>query len=410
MLCIPLPSLNFVPEAIRLQPDLIELQRADHRVLRDTMGVLHFVDYDWRSILPGPEGLILSYHNYEETPADLEDLLRTLRSKGKAQYYKIATMARSTLDAFRMLEFSQKHPDVIGICMGEDGQATRILAPLISTPIMYAALSPEHKTAPGQLTMEELNTIYHFRKLNKQTPIFAVIGDPVSQSPGHLYHNERLKGEGVYLRLRIASDELPAFFSYVRRFPFRGLSVTIPHKVDVMEYLDEVDPEAEAIGAVNTVDIREGRLKGYNTDGQGAIEALGDVAGKKIVILGAGGAAHAIIYALLQQGAHVTVLNRTRAKADALAARFQCHSGGEEKLYEPYDILIQAAGTDMVPRLEEGKLVMDIGLGRTPILEEAKKHHCRAIPGMEMYIHQAEGQRRIWSNDNDYCIRRTHNQ
>ena len=75
MICIPLPSLNYVPQAMRLQPDLVELQRADHKVLRDTMGVLRYVDYDWRSILPDPEGLIISYHNYEETPDDLEDLL-----------------------------------------------------------------------------------------------------------------------------------------------------------------------------------------------------------------------------------------------------------------------------------------------------------------------------------------------
>ncbi len=384
---------------MRLQPDLVELQRADHKVLRDTMGALCFVDYDWRTALPDPEGLIISYHNYEETPADLEDLLRTLRSKGKAQYYKIATMATSTLDAFRMLEFSKKHPDVIGICMGEDGQATRILAPFVGTPIMYAALTPELKTAPGQLTMEELKTTYHFRKLHKQTPIFAVIGDPISQSPGHLYHNERLRGEGVYLRLRITSEELSSFFSYVRRLPFRGLSVTIPHKVAVMEYLDEIDSEAQAIGAVNTIDIRSGHLKGYNTDGQGAIDALGDVTGKKIVVLGAGGAAHAIIYALLKQGAHVTILNRTRAKADALAARFQCHSGGEEKLYEPYDILIQAAESSLVPFLQPGKTVMDIRLYDTAFVSQARKVDCHAIPGMEMYTRQAEGQRRIWAKD-----------
>lgn len=396
MLCIPLPSLNFAPQALRLKPDLIELQRADHKILRDTEGHVRFVDYDWRATFPDSEGLIISYHNYEETPSDLEDLLKTLRSKGKAQYYKIATQAKSTLDALRMLEFVQKHSDVIGLCMGTDGQATRILAPVVGTPIMYAALSPDLATAPGQLSIEELTTTYHFCYLNKATPLYAVIGDPVTQSPGHLYHNQRLKGEGVYIRLHIAAYELASFFSYARRLPFKGLSVTTPHKVAVMSYLDDIDLQAQEIGAVNTIDIRSGIFKGYNTDADGAIEALGDVEGKKVIVLGAGGAAQAIIYALLKKRAQVTVVNRTPEKARALAEKFHCDAEGEEVLEKPYDVVIQATSGDKVPLLQAGKTVMDISLYDTPFLEAARKLGCRAIPGMEMYTHQAEGQRKIW--------------
>ncbi|MBS0615579.1 MAG: shikimate dehydrogenase [Verrucomicrobia bacterium] len=396
MLCIPLPSVNYVPQAMRLQPDLIELKRADHKVLRDTKGHVRFVDYDWQTPLPEVKNLILSYHNFEETPSDLEGLLKKLKAKSRAQYYKIATMAKSTLDCFRMLELAQKHSNVIGICMGEDGTPSRILAPLFGTPIMYASLSPEHATAPGQLTMQELIGVYHFRKLNKNTLIYAVIGDPVSQSPGHLYHNERLKGEGVYVKLRIRSEELSRFFTYVRHLPFKGLSVTIPHKVAVMDYLDVIDPEAKEIGAVNTIDIRDGKLIGYNTDALGALGALGEVSGKRVIVLGAGGAAQAIIHGLLKHHAHVTIINRTRAKAEELSKRFQCTVGSEEDLKGPYDILIQATSSDEVPVLQEGKVVMDISLKETPFLSAARKLGCHVIPGMEMYRIQAEAQRLKW--------------
>ncbi len=384
MLCTP---------ALDVRADLFEVCHGNYKTLHDNTGVIRFIDYPWDQNRPAiePSQLILSYHNFEETPSDLEELLQNMQKKGPARFYKIATWARSTLDALRMLEFVKSHPHVIGLCMGELGQITRILAPVVGTPIMYASFVEEN--ALGQIPLATLLDTYHFRKLTPKTPIYGVIGDPIAQSPGHIYHNGKMQGEGVYIKMRITSLELSAFFSYVRSLPFQGLSVTIPHKEEVLEFLDETP----AMGAVNTICLKEDRLIGSNTDGIAVLQLLGNVKGKKIVILGAGGSARAIGYVAIQEGAEVTIFNRTLEKAQKLAEDLNClwHD-----TIGDYDILINATASN--DPLEEEYfhpqlVVVDLSLNpESYFLKRAAQSGAHLISGQQVYEKQASLQRLAW--------------
>jgi len=323
----------------------------------------------------GKPVLISDYHNFQETPFDLETILQQLP---EAKFKKIATFARTTIDSLRMLAFVQDHPGVIGLCMGELGEITRILAPVVGTPLMYAPEDEKLATAPGQLTLQTLLETYHFRKLRVGTPIFGLIGDPVVQSPGHIYHNARLQGRGVYVKMRIQKEELADFFHWARKLPFHGLSVTTPHKKSALAFLDDLDPEAAAIGAVNTIVVQEGRWVGYNTDGLGALKALGDVQEKRIAILGGrGGAGRAIAHEAKKQGSEVATIRRGETPGD-------------------YDILINATGEDNPAEALPGTTVMELSLKTTTFLQEAQKRGCHTISGIEMYRHQAEFQLKLF--------------
>ena len=387
LLCAP--AKQFVPSE---KVDLIEVEK----VLYDRQGKPLLCDLDWEKAETGD---IVSYHNFQETP-DLEDLLDKMKGKHpQARYYKLATFASSTLDALKMVELQKQ--GVIGVCMGPLGTLTRICAPIFGAPIAYAPLSEEEKNAPGQLLVDELQTIYHFRKLNSETKIFGLIGDPVHRSLGHLFHNDYFRSQGingVYVKMVVRPHELEEFLAMVKRLPFGGLSVTAPLKEVILSYLDEIDPQARAIGAVNTVVFRSRKLIGYNTDGEAAIDVLGSVKNRRIVVLGAGGAARAIIYTALERKARVCIVNRTSPRAEALAREWGCDWS---LTVPPYDILINAtsASLPIEPKwiLPNSRLI-DIALYETEFLREAKRKKCRNKNGLPMYFQQALKQQKLWND------------
>jgi 3-dehydroquinate dehydratase / shikimate dehydrogenase len=387
-LCAPVKQLVSTDEA-----DLLETP--DKTIYQE--GKPRYIDIDWKAKTLPAGDVIVSYHNFEETP-DLEAVLKMLQEAHHAPFYKIATMARSTLDSLRMMDFLQRHLNIIGLCMGDLGTVTRICAPIFQVPIMYAPLHEEDKNAPGQLLADQLCGIYHFRSLNPETRIFALIGDPVHRSIGHLFHNDAFRTQGrnaVYVKLTVKTNELADFLTAIKKLPFSGLSVTAPLKEAIIPYLDAIDPKAQAIGAVNTITINNGKLTGFNTDGDAALDALGDVRGKKLVVLGAGGAAKAIIYMAVQRGAHVTVVNRTQEKAQAIAGQFGCQCS---PVLTDYDILINATSSEMpIQEIQPGKRVMDIALYETEFLKEARRKGCACMDGFPMYFAQAEAQQMIWS-------------
>lgn len=288
------------------------------------------VDFRKRLFETYPKILFLSsYHDFSQTPEDLDALYEKIRTP-YAHIYKLVVTARSSIDALRMLSFVRSRSDrekLIGISMGEEGQITRLLAPVVGCVLTYAAQSGiGDTTAPGQLSAREMQEIYRFRKLNRQTSIYGLIGDPVDKSLGALVHNavfERQNINAVYLKIRVTTEQLSAFFALMHKLPFKGLSVTMPHKESVMTFLTEISPQARAIGACNTmVKMAEGKWAGYNTDGIGALNAIEkreSVLGKHVIFIGAGGAAKALVFEAAQRGAHVTVINRTPAKAIEIA-------------------------------------------------------------------------------------------
>jgi 3-dehydroquinate dehydratase / shikimate dehydrogenase len=354
--------------------------------------------------------IILSFHDFDETPESLEEILAMLQ-KTPAHIYKIATMARSSLDALRMLTFVKRHTNLIGLCMGEHGLATRVLGLAVGGPFSFAALSENETSASGQPTAEELLTVYHVKSLNPQTKIYGLIGDPIDMSISHLFHNAIYRELGlncVYVKFQIRPEELKEFFRLAKQLDIKGLSVTMPLKKVVMPYLDSIEARAQKIGAVNTIAIEEGLLIGYNTDAKGAldaIEAKTSVKGKKVIVIGAGGAARAIVCEACERGAEVVVLNRTKIKALELAAQFKSRGGGLEDLAEEckagYDILVNATpdGLPIDPQwIFPGSIVMDIKTlpNISLFLQQAQEKGCTLIPGHEMFTNQAISQFKIW--------------
>lgn len=346
---------------------------------------------------------ILSYHNFEETPADLEKIYHKM-SRIPAFTYKIAALSQSTNDALRMLLFARQHPKVSAICMGEKGEFARVLGKVYGNLISFGSLNSATKTAPGQLSVEDLIKIYRYQHLNPATSVYGLIGDPVERSQGHFYHNgafEKLHRDSTYVKMIVKADELTSFFALAKELEFRGLSVTMPLKEAVLPYLDSIDPKAAQIGAVNTLLIREGKIFGTNTDGAGALDAIekrSSVQGKQIVLLGAGGAARAIAFEAHWRGANVLILNRTVERAKELAHAVGCEAGGLADMPPFYDILINCSPDPIDIPIIPSALVMDVVYvpRETPFLKRAKELGCQVIYGEEMFWNQAAAQTKLF--------------
>ncbi len=247
-----------------------------------------------------------------------------------------------------------------------------------------------------------------------RTAVFGVIGHPIGHSLSPLMHNTALTAariDGVYLAFDVT--DLAGAMAGVRALSIRGLSVTIPHKTAAIAHLDALDPMAEWIGAVNTIDNRDGRLTGYNTDAAGAMAALSgivDVDGAGAAVLGAGGAARAIGFAIREAGGRVTILNRSRKKGERLAAdigasfRPLADFGGGD-----YGVVVNTTPVGMHPNtneipvpeteLQEGMVVMDIVYNplRTTLLTAAERRGCQAIDGLAMFVRQGAAQFELWT-------------
>lgn len=341
--------------------------------------------------------IISSFHDFEKTPKDLEGILKQMNNF-PAAIKKIATMAHSSIDALRMLNFVKKHR-IAGMCMGKKGEVTRILGPLVGAPLTYAFL--DKATAPGQIRAEELINLYRFHHLNEGTKAYALIGDPVDQSIGHFYHNQmfkKLKEDRVYVKMSLTPAEIPAFFSEIKTLPFYGFSVTMPLK----EHVDDK-------GAINTLTKRNGKWIGTNTDGIGALEVLGEVKGKFILIIGAGGTAKAIAAEASSRGGKVIIANRTLKKGEILAKQVGGMAISIDQVIETdYDILINTTSVGMFPSIEkmpipkegirEKKILLDVIVHpqETAFLIEGKKKDCKIIHGLEMFEKQANLQLTQW--------------
>lgn len=359
---------------------------------------------------------IISWHDLKETPENLELLFQKL-VRFPAAYYKIATFAQSTSDAIRMLKFTQKinqsQNRLCGLCMGELGQSTRILSPIVGQPFTFAALETGKETAPGQLTAEDLILMYRFREINRSTELLGLIGRPVDKSDSHITHNavfKELSYNAVYLKFHLKDEELLSFLNEIQALPIRGLSVTMPFKEKVLSVISN----RHDLTACNTLVKTSKGWQGYNTDGAGALKALGfsSVKNQKIAILGAGGTAKAIALAAYQEGAELAILNRTEEKAKNIAIPLKAKWGPLELLpsltQTGYRCIIQATSVGMAPKIEEipisidwvakNAIVLDVisNPPETRLLREVKSKGGQAISGRELFIHQAVQQFVCW--------------
>lgn len=394
------------------------------------------VDHD-NQPRPTNTGLILSSHDFDRRPANLIRRIKSMTDYPACRVVKLAWFARSLRDNLEAFEIIRdRHKPTIALCMGEFGLMSRVLAKKFGALLTFAAIDDEHGTAPGQPTIEELKTLYRWDALNQDTQLFGVIGDPVGHSMSPAIHNAGFDAadyNGVYLPLRIPS-EYEHFKATVGSFiadeslDFRGASVTIPHKRNLLRFVEEmqgeIEPLAAKIGAANTLTVRNnGSLFASNTDYAAALDsvcaAMGierkELQGKRVAVLGAGGAARAVVAGYSAYGAQVTIFNRTLDKANALAHTFNAHSAELREVQSAdFDILINCTPIGMHPIVDaspfdpaslkpkasgQRPVVFDTIYNpvETKLLREAKAAGCITVSGVEMFVRQAAAQFELWT-------------
>lgn len=378
--------------------------------------------------------LILSYHDFEKVPhiSTLRDTIwEPMFDLPGVDVVKIALMPLSMADTYHVksllnISGSCDGPSTLVLCMGEYGLWTRVLAGVFGAPFTFARGEGAPGTAPGQLTWRELEELYRFREIGPNTPIYGVIGNPIGHSLSPLMHNAALKhlGEpGVYLPFKVDGD--PVEFMHAFGEILSGVSVTIPHKEAIQEFCDAVEPAAQKIGAINTLSpiakkdhenesLTIGWL-GSNTDAPASADslesALGSLDGKHVLVIGAGGAARAVAVGVMERGARVSVLNRTRERAETLARETGATAVSFDDLDALHiDAIVNTTPLGMYPKVDasplmenqipKGGLVFDTVYNplRTKLLDLAAKRGCKTVEGVTMFIRQGVRQFQLWTD------------
>lgn len=365
---------------------------------------------------------IISYHDFGAMPSDLESLHARM-AKLDADVVKIAAMGHGVRDNLRALNL-MRCTDVptVAICMGEIGTPSRILAAKFGAPFTYATFHHERSLAPGQLSHAEMTNIYHYDDINAETDVYGVIADPIGHSLSPIIHNEAFRNLGlnaVYVPFRVPREDLDLFIDGCADLDVKGLSVTIPHKENVIRRLSKIDGAARGIGAVNTAVFSTGETRGYNTDYRAAMDSLDamvgadgekPLSGQTALLLGAGGVAKAIAFGLIRRGADVVIASRTMERASELADRLGCRcvKWMDRHTVEP-DILINGTPVGMHPNVDESPydkrylissmIVFDTVYNpeSTLLVKDARAAGSKVITGVEMFVRQAAYQFKLFT-------------
>jgi 3-dehydroquinate dehydratase/shikimate dehydrogenase len=381
--------------------------------------------------------VICSHHDFTGVPSGLGELYLSMATT-PARILKIAVQADDATDClpvFRLLERA-KHEgrELIAIAMGSSGIMTRILGPSRGSFLTYASLDDESPSAPGQLTAKKLREVYRIDKIDQQTEVFGIVGNPVGHSLSPQIHNAAFEAAGVnavYIPFEVHDAD-----QFMRRMAdprsreldwnLSGLSVTAPHKAAVMKSLDWIDPVAEAIGAANTILIRDGEMHGYNTDAAGFLAPLrqrfGALQGARCAIIGAGGGARAAVWALRSEGAEVALFVRDSSSARKASAEFEgeCYPLSSAS-FKGFDVVVNATPIGTRGALEDPtlatagqlrgvRLAYDFVYNplETRFLREARAAGCETLGGLEMLLAQAVEQFKLWTGkDPDVEVMRT---
>lgn len=381
---------------------------------------------------------ILSQHDFKTRPADLTKKFVAMQ-QSPASIAKVAWQARSIRDNIEAFELMLAGPKpAIAICMGEAGQLSRILAQKFGAFLSFASLDDTSATAPGQVRITDLKSIYRWDKQARDTKVYGVVGSPIAHSMSPAVHNagfDAIDFNGVYVPL-LVDPSYAAFKAFMESFlafeqlHLSGLSITIPHKENALTYAKEkgfdIDPLAARIGAVNTYRLERNKPSVALSTDYAAIldtitgglnisrEGLKDL---RVVVVGAGGTGRTAVAALAHYGANVTVLNRTKERADELAAEFNGHTGSvsskplDHLPADTYDVVVNATSLGMSPKpdasifdagtptLSRDTLVFDTVYNpmETKLLRQARESGAKAASGVEMFVRQAIGQFELWT-------------
>ncbi|MGD1064870.1 MAG: shikimate dehydrogenase [Terracidiphilus sp.] len=362
--------------------------------------------------------LLISSHDFSRTRRR-EGLNQTAQriAAFEPEFVKVVSTARSLADnlsVLHMVEDQSLNAHVVGIAMGEEGLISRTLSPRAGAAFTFASAAEGAETAPGQVSARTLLDIYRLEQIDQATRIFGVAGNPIAHSLSPLMHVTAFRRENVNaVMLPLKVKTLDDLLTVIRDLPLDGVAVTMPLKQEVLPHLANMDAVTAKIGACNTLRTgADGKLYGFNTDVAGIIRPLERrmrLKGARILVLGAGGAARAAVFGLVEQGAEVTIVNRTHEKAVALARKAKAHVLKQAALAKSrFDAIINTTPCGMtgfkqqLPIKENelnASLVFDLVYTpiETPLLKLAKSRGLAVISGLEMFVQQGARQFEIWT-------------
>ena len=384
-----------------------------HTILLEALNLgADYVDVEWRAgfsdlIARAPSRVVVSSHDFAGVPADLDARVRAMRQTG-AGVIKIAVTAARLTDTLPLREIAREgHAVVIG--MGAAGLPSRVLAARFGSRWTYAG----DGLAPGQIPADQMLDRYRFRRISASTTLYGVIGGNAMHSLSPALHNAAFAAsriDAVYVPFQAA--DFGDFLAFADALGVHGASVTIPFKLDALHAAHGADDLTRAVGAANTLRRYEDGWEATNTDVAGFLDPLeamlpGTLRGARAAVLGAGGAARAVVVALSSRGAQVTVYARRLEQAQEVAVL-----GATAALLPPpagsWDVLVNttplggAVSRDESPLAGgpfSGRLVYDLtyGPGASRLVTEARAAGCLALDGLPMLIAQAERQFEWWT-------------
>jgi 3-dehydroquinate dehydratase/shikimate dehydrogenase len=371
-----------------------------------------YVDVEWRAgftdvIAAAPDRSVVSSHEFSGVPSDLDSRVVAMRQTGAATI-KVAFAAARLSDNLRLLDVARGGNAVV-IGMGTAGLPSRLLATRFRSRWTYGG----DGVAPGQIPADQMLARYRFRTVGSRTRLFGVVSGNAAHSLSPRLHNAAFEAAGmnaVYVPLQAA--DFDDFQTFATRLGFDGASVTIPFKLDALRAARDADPLTRAVGAANTLRRRDNAWDATNTDVAGFLEPLeavtaGTLSGSRAAVLGAGGAARAVVVALVSRGVQVTVHARRPEQATEVAVL-----GANIAALPPppgsWDILVNTTPLGGAARRDDsplpggpftGRVVYDLtyGAGESRLVREARAAGCLALDGLPMLIAQAERQFEWWT-------------
>ena len=379
---------------------------------------------DLQKLRDSGAALIISYHNFKET-RDLDAVYARIQPFAP-DIVKIIPTAKSLVDNVTLMRFVERISDetaIVGTCMGDAGIVSRVLGLRAGSLFTFAAANAGEETGPGQIAARTLVETYRIEEVDAATKVYGVAGNPVNKSLSPIMMNTAFRREtvnSVYLALQTA--KVADLVALIGQIPIQGVSITMPHKQEILPYLENMDPLSQKIGACNTIlrgpgpDGEPGKLYGFNTDVSGIIAPLEKrmpLSGAKVLILGAGGTGRAAVFGLREKGAEVFILNRTPETAAKLAKQSGAKVIKREAVPKTaFDIVINSTpvgmsgnksaqiltGADFDGVLKP-KIVFDLvyNPADTPLIRLARQRGFNVITGVEMFVQQGARQFEIWT-------------
>jgi 3-dehydroquinate dehydratase/shikimate dehydrogenase len=359
--------------------------------------------------------LLVSFHDFAGMP-DLSRAARRIEQFRPDVVKVVATALRlvANLAVLALIEERSAAVPVVGIAMGEEGLISRVLAPRAGAAFTFASSGAGVETAPGQVTARALTELYRLGEIDAGTRILGVAGNPIAHSLSPLMQNTAFRHAGVNaVLLPLRTSDAADLAELMRRLPLTGCAVTMPLKQEILPHLEMIGPLARRIGAANTLKLGAGgALHGSNTDVAGVVRPLERrlaLKGARVLVLGAGGAARAAVFGLVDKGAHVTIVNRTHATAEALAAEAGARALEHSRLRgERFDVVINSTPCGMkgarapLPLAEDeldARIVFEMVYNplETPLVQLARSRGLEVVTGVEMFVQQGAQQFEIWT-------------